>query len=307
LNSPVPPTIPTQMLIPATIVLLWLQLYWSLIPTWRDGEYYGYGWFVPPLALAFAWRRWQMDREAAGAVTGEGSVPGGGADRWLGAGLVLGMLLIIPLRTIAEVDPSWRPPLLLHTALVVAITHALVWRVRGPALSLALLPVTVFALSAVPPPWQIEQALVRRLTATVVTLTKETFLWTGRPVEVIGERFYYGGEVVEVAEGCSGIRSLQSLIMAGLFFGELLLLGMFRRVLLLGVAAACAIVINTSRAWALAEIQFSKGAAAAEAAHDGLGHIAFVASAAILFAAAWLLQRRKTGRVVVRRQTGGGV
>ena len=236
------------------LLLLWMQLWWSLIPTWRDGEYYAYGWFVPFLALGFAWRRWHM-MEVAGGVSAVWKPIGW---RW-GLFLIAAVLLILPLRMISEMDQGWRPPILAHAAIVFGLTHLILWRAVGRKLSLWLLPVTVFGLTAVPLPWQIEQVMVRKLTDTVISLTSETFLLLGRPVEAIGERLAMGGEMVEVTEGCSGIRSLQSLGMAALFFGELLLLGWGRRLALLCVAATCAVVVNTARAWWLAEIHFSKG------------------------------------------------
>jgi len=282
------------------MLLLWLQLWWSLIPTWRDGEYYAYGWFVPFLALGFALRRWQMVPGASDAPAADVNKSFGW--QW-GVFLIAALLLILPLRLISEADPGWRLPILVHAAIVFALTHLLLWRAFSMKLSLWLLPVTVFALTAVPLPWQIEQKLVRNLTGTVIDLTSETFLLLGRPVEVMGERLAMNGEMVEVTEGCSGIRSLQSLGMAALFFGELLLLGWGRRLALVGVAAALAVFVNTARAWWLAEIHFSKGAAAADAAHDAIGHAAFAVSAGILFGSAYLLQRRHIGRkqVVVRR------
>lgn len=217
--------------------------------------------------------------------------------------LLFAVVIILPLRMISEVDPGWRPPILAHAAIVFGLTHMILWYFASWKLSLWFFPVTLFGLTAVPLPWQIEQGVVRTLTGTVVSLTSETFLLLGRPVESVGERLVLGDEMVEVTEGCSGIRSLQSLGMAALFFGELLLLSWNRRFILIGVAAVCAVLVNTARAWCLAEIHFSKGAAAADAAHDGIGHIAFAVSAGILFGVAYLLQSRQEVRkqIVVRR------
>jgi exosortase/archaeosortase family protein len=110
-----------------------------------------------------------------------------------------------------------------------------------------------------------------------------------------------GGQVCEVTEGCSGIRSIQSLVMAALFFGELLWLRWPGRVLLVLVALAAAVVCNTGRAWYLASVQFSEGGDAAHAAHDPAGHLAFLVAAAVLFAGAWLLMPRVRGKQIVRR------
>jgi exosortase len=317
------------------LILLWLQLYWMLIPTWRFGEYYGYGWFVPFLAAGLVWRRWQMlvPGPHARATGGPGMRPGTHLSRsecnsneiglasqapasspppaipapplrlagWVVALGLLAMLAILPLQWIATADPSWRPPLLLLALLTFGLTHFLVWQVFGRRVSLGLLTVTVFALSAVPYPWQLEQHLIRSLTGAVVGLSREAFLLTGQPVELLGERLVIGSESVDVTDGCSGIRSFQSLTMGALFFGELLLLSLPKRLVLVTLAAACSIGINTARAYALAVIHFNQGKAAAAAAHDLVGNVAYWVSTAIVFLVALCLVRSTpAGRRVVR-------
>ena len=317
------------------LILLWLQLYWMLVPTWRFGEYYAYGWFVPFLAAGLVWRRWQMlvPGQHGRAPGGPGMLPetqlsssGCGSNeirqasqapasspppavtapplRVAGWVVVLGLLAVLAivlLQWIATADPGWRPPLLLLALLTFGLTHFMVWQVFGRRVSLGLLPVTVFALSAVPYPWQLERHLIRTLTGTVVGLSREVFLLTGQPVELLGERLVIGSEAVDVTDGCSGIRSFQSLTMGALFFGELLLLSMPKRLVLVVVAAACAVGVNSARAYALAVIHFSQGKAAAAAAHDLVGNAAYWVSTAIVFLVALCLVRSTpTGRRLVR-------
>jgi len=124
----------------------------------------------------------------------------------------------------------------------------------------------------------------------------------GKPVELRGNRLVFGEELVEVADGCSGIRSVQSLVMVALFFGELWWLTAVKRVALVLVAIACAVGVNTLRAVCLAEVHFSRGAEAADAVHDLIGHTAFFVSAGILFLVSlWMLRGTTAGRRVVRR------
>ncbi len=295
------------------IVLLWLQLYLALVATWRFGEYYAYGWFVPFLAAGLVWRRWHLLVPPRTTASGPATLatvgpPPGPANpplrvaHWVVALGMLAVIASIPLQVICSADPGWRPPLLLLAALTFGFTHLMIWHGFGPRISLGLLPVTVFALSAVPYPWQFEQNLIRSLTGTVVSLTREGFLLTGQPVEMLGERLSMGTEAVDVSDGCSGIRSLQSLIMGALFFGELLLLSLPKRLALVMVAGACAIGINTIRAYWLASIHFSHGKAAAAAAHDFLGHTAYWISTAVVFLfALWLVRTVPAGRRVIRR------
>jgi len=277
------------------IAALWLHYFWSLVPSWEHGEYYQYGFLVAPLAFAFAGRR-------VGLLNEQKPLPA----RALSIGpitlvaAVAGLLLLVFIRVVETGDHIWRLPLVLHGLAVGAITTLLLARGIGWKGSLFFLPVVIFAWSAVPYPHPLEQGLVRHLTGWVIGFTREIFLITGHPVEQSGERLILGTQVVEVTEGCSGIRSIQSLIMAALFFGELLLLRWPGRLALIVAALFAAVACNTGRAWFLAWIQFSKGLDAARAAHDLAGHVAFVVSALILYLVARCSVPRAPTRMVVR-------
>lgn len=279
------------------ILLLWAQVFVALIPTWRDGEYYAYGWFVPPLALLLAWRRWEFLREFRTHGDSQGSLE---VSTVLLA--IFALLALAPLRLIETADPGWRPPLLTHAAIVVVLSHGFLWKTHGRRISLRMLPVTIFALSAVPYPWQLERALIRELTGNVMSITRECFLLAGKPVELVGEQLAIGNDVVEVTDGCSGIRSLQSLVMVSLLFGEWFLLGFWQRLLLIMVATFGALATNTVRAFWLADLHFTRGPEAAAAAHDQVGHLAFIVSAGLLWISAFLLLRRnRPDQIEIRR------
>jgi exosortase len=215
--------------------------------------------------------------------------------------MVLLLIVLVPLRVIETGDPGWRPPVVLHGLLVTLASHFLLARDYGWKSSASLLPVTILAWSAVPYLWQVEQVLIRQLTGAVIGLTRECFILNGQPVELRGEGLVLGDRVAEVTDGCSGIRSAQSLLMTALFFGELMWLTWPRRLLLLGAALLTALVTNTVRAYYLASLQFSAGPDAVHQAHDPAGHIAFVAAAAILYGIAWFLTNIRHDRAKVRR------
>jgi exosortase len=288
-------------LVPFAIAILWLHYFWCLVPSWTFGEYYNYGFLVPFLVFGFAWRRADLMRGTTAAPW----IPGKFACGLMTAAAVTGLFLIIPLRIIETGDPGWRPPIILHGLLVTVATHLALARWRGWKVSSFFLPVTVFAWTAVPYFWQLEQILVRQLTGLVIGMTQEVFLLSGQPVERLGERLTMGGQVCEVTDGCSGIRSIQSLVMAALFFGELLWLHWSGRLALVGIALVAAVLCNAWRAWHLASVQFHRGEDAARAAHDTAGHLAFAAAALILFIAARCLMPRARRRFVTTRVIGG--
>lgn len=276
------------------IVALWLQLFYSAVPFWRFAEYYEYGWYVPPLAALFFYRRWRS-RDSATAR----ALPYG----WVAVAGLLIFPVLLGIRALAGFDASWRPPFLLQTLLVVVVSHWLLFLRGGRRLSLGMAPVTVFALAAIPYPFTIEQALIARLTDGVLHASAALFNYLGRPVEMLGTKLTSLGTEVEVTEGCSGIRSLQSLLMAGLFFGELFLLRSRQRLSLLAFTAVVVVGVNMGRVMTLARIRFDQGESAFEAAHDSVGQIAFVVSAALLFVAARCLLRTQDGRRKLVRST----
>ena len=278
------------------LLALWAQLYLAAIPLWRYGEYYSYGWFVPPLAVFLFARRWRK-------LGGPGLDFGRGWKFLVLAAVLLPLLALI--RAVAAFDPSWRPALLAQTLLVVGASHLVLYWLGGRRLSLGMAPVTIYALSAIPYPYQIEQWLIRTLTGWVSQVSGALFNAFGRPVTVRAETLESLGTVVEVAEGCSGIRSFQNLVMAALFFGEFFLLGILSRGVLLAVAAVAAVAVNIGRAMTLARIRFDQGETAFDAAHDQVGFAAFGLCALVLLVTAKLLADRMdtkgTKRKVVRR------
>lgn len=285
------------------IGVLWAQVFAALIPVWRFGQYYDYGWLVPPIAAGFVFRRHGMGLFTPAAA-------GGWFERWPRGAVILAAVclaaFLAALRIVQLANLDWRPPMILHALAVAAGGHVLMLAVCGVRASLALFPVTLFAFSAVPYPGRAETEIISTLTNNVIAAATEMFHLNGYPVEQVGERLALEGQMVEVTEGCSGIRSLQSLLMAGLFFGEFLLLSWRGRLTLVAVAVACAFILNIARAYWLAKTQFFEGAARAEAIHDLAGHLAFAISAIVLFATGALLRRQWGMKTVITRHGGPG-
>ena len=153
---------------------------------------------------------------------------------------------------------------------------------------------------AVPWPSVVEQRIVANLTGAVVQAVAEWFHISGRPVEIMGDRLQLHDLRVEVTDGCSGVRSFQSFVMATWFFAELQRMRVSRVWILLAGACAAAFVVNTVRTWALATIRFDHGLEAFDRAHDWLGLLAFAASAVFFYGlSGWLAAAPR--RKLVRR------
>ena len=271
---------------------LWIQLFAACIYGWRFGEYYDYGWYVPPLFAMFMWR-----------VRGLFSTrkPPAAPKALLIAGAIgLGASLFC-LRVVERVDPRWTLPIWVQALLVIAVTLLAAYRMGGRQALLRTIPIIAFACSAIPLPTVIENLLVSTLTDGVVSSAATLLQLLGMQVQTVGDRLAFMDEVVAVTEGCSGIRSTQSFLMSSLFFGELMRLRSAQRAVLVGVGFGVAWVMNIIRASSLAAIQFKNGSEAFDQAHDNAGLLAFLVGSIFLLAfSAWLA--RQSQGVVVRKR-----
>jgi len=279
-------------LVPVLALLVWVPAMVAASYGWRFGGYYDYGWFVPPAAAGLWVMRW---RRLGGAPGRE--IP----MTWLAAGAVALLPWLLLLRVLGHADPSWRMPMILLAATASAVSHGLICFSHGWRVSAGFGWITLLLLSAVPWPTVVETHLVEKLTGAVIQTVTEIFHIAGRPVEMRGDRLYLHDMMVEVTDGCSGVRSFQSFVMATWFFTELQRMRVGRAGILLLCACAAAFVVNTARSWALATIRFDHGVEAFDNAHDWLGLLAFVVSAAFFYFVSGRLAREPRGRVVVRR------
>lgn len=256
----------------AVFAALWLPAMIAASYEWGHGEYYNYGWFVPPAAAWLSIRRWS-------GLSGPVASPP--------RGFWLLLVLLIPwftgLRILGYADPMWRLPIGLLGLTAVVTGHAWIAVTRSWQASAGFLWITLLLLSALPWPSVIEAGIVHTFTQNVVAVVSEIFHMIGKPVEVIGDRLQLHSLTVEVTDGCSGVRSFQSFVMATWFFAELQRLHAVRTVILLVCACAVAFAVNIARAYTLAEIRFVKGEDAFHHAHDSLGLIAFFVSGLLFF------------------------
>lgn len=278
------------MMIP--LVALWVPTMIAASYEWGHGEYYDYGWFVPPAALWLTLCRWRENLEPF-------KIP---SRRWMIAALVILVPWFIVLRILGYADPSWRLPMGLLGLTAAAASFVWIGLTRGWPASTGYIWIMLLCLSAIPWPTVIETGIVHHLTNGVTAVATEIFQWLGKPVEVSGDRLTLNGLTVEVTDGCSGVRSFQSFVMATWFFAELQRLRTGQALTLLVYACGIAFVINTGRAFALAQIRFVRGEDAFHSAHDLLGLLAFLVGGALFYFISGKLSEHPRRKVVRTRQ-----
>ena len=153
----------------------------------------------------------------------------------------------------------------------------------GRTIFLAALFPILFHLTSVPWPGMITHTVQQDLMKAVAQMVSEVLLWMGIPVTLQGAQIHMENGVVGIVEACSGIRSLQTSIMVGLAIGELQMLTAPRRVGLLVVGVALALVSNLGRTLTLCWIMQEKGDKAMHEAHDMVGNIAMYSLLGLIY------------------------
>ncbi len=129
----------------------------------------------------------------------------------------------------------------------------------------------VFILIAVPIPSVIYGAIVSGLQGAIAKVTVELLALLGTPASIQGNLVQLPTGVVGVDEACSGIRSLQSTVMATLFIGYLTIKRLGLRILLFIVGLLLAISGNLVRVFTLSYSASTRGIQAVDEAHDVAG------------------------------------
>ncbi|HSV74792.1 MAG TPA: exosortase/archaeosortase family protein [Chthonomonadales bacterium] len=216
---------------------------------WLTRDSYAHGMFVVPTALVLLWTERRHLREAAWEPRAWGwALVASGVALYIAA-------MLSPQRALA----LWAiVPVL--TGGAIALHGLALWRiVRFPLLLCAFaFPLPNGVLEAVHP----ALAGVSGVSATVIVDA------LGYTVILIGDRLEVPGEVVIVADGCSGYKKTISLIAFAAIYGWVFRSEPWRRALLLAGAAVIAVFANTLRIASLVIVLSEGGMAAYTATHD---------------------------------------
>ena len=264
------------------VVAYWWMLLQRLSVDWTVNPQYGYGWSVPVLACWLAWRRW-ADR------------PPAELSQWCrpSAMMVISLLLfLLPVRLIEEANPEWRLVLWFHALTLAALTAGLLLYSGGGAWLRHFGFPVCFVLVSVPWPSGIEQTLIQGLTKVVAGVTVEILGLCGIMAVQHGNLIEVSTGIVGVDEACSGVRSLQTSVMISLFLGELYRFTFGRRLLMLALGMALALVTNLCRTFFLVWSAAQHGIKSVDQWHDTAGLVIV----GVVFAGLWLLAWRLRGR-----------
>ena len=148
-----------------------------------------------------------------------------------------------------------------------------------------------FLLIALPMPSFIYSPIVNGLQAKVAAVNVEVLNLIGIPAQRVGSLIHLPNGTVGVDEACSGIRSLQSTLMATLFIGYLTLKNRGLQVMLLISGVALAIFGNLVRSLFLSYTANAQGLQSVNEVHDAAGWSILAFTAVGVAILAWLFNK----------------
>ncbi|MBI3886495.1 MAG: exosortase/archaeosortase family protein [Opitutae bacterium] len=264
-----PPLLPVRFgLLAAAVAAWWLLLGARLANVWSHAPDLAHGWAVPALLAYLLWARWTDRPPLAPAAAGRGT--------WLALAALLPLLAAV--RLLLGPYPSWPVMLFALTAGVLVFT-VLAGRMLGGGRWIAhfLFPL-LFILTALPLPGTVDRGVILPLREFLARVAAELVSAGGFPALAHGTVIEVGRGFVGVDEACSGIRSLQTVMMVALFLGELHRLSPVRRAGLFLGGLALALAFNLGRTLFLTWQAARHGLGAVERWHDPAGHTALVAT-----------------------------
>lgn len=269
LSTPVPLNAPgaverptSEQWLPFAIIgLVWLPALIRFSAEWTFNPQYYYGWAVPILAAYLIYER-------------IGLKPAVGRPRFRGvaiAFIILCALPQLPLRLLGEANSTARLISWAMGLCALGISLAILYLYGGRKWMMAFIGPLLFMLVAIPWPGQIENPVIQGLMRINAQISADVVSFAGVPAEARGNVIEVPTGLLGVDEACSGIRSLQSTLMAAAFLGLLYRCGPGGMVVLILLGAAIAFVCNVIRTVFLTWQGAINGIEAVDKWHDSAG------------------------------------
>ncbi|HEY3886403.1 MAG TPA: exosortase A [Vicinamibacterales bacterium] len=257
---------------------LYREVLIKLVHDWATDGNYSHGFLIVPLAVYFAWQR----RAALSAASARPSV--------LGLVVILGSLVVLAAGIFgAELFLS---RLSMIGILAGIVLFAYGWRALRTlsfplAFLLLMIPIPAIVFNQIAFPLQL---LASRAGEAVLNVMQIPVLREGNVIVLANTS-------LEVAEACSGIRSLVSLLTLAIIYGYFVEPRIWARIVLAIAAIPVAVVANGARVAGTGIAAHYYGPEAAQGFfHEFSGWLVFVVAFACLFAIQGLIERLPYGR-----------
>lgn len=266
----------TRIQLSLTLCLL-VMLYYRIVPDmvmdWYKDDNYSHGFLVPIIAGYFLWQRWPELKEKV--VKPEGM------------GLALVLLALLQL-TIAWLGSEY---FTMRSSLIVLLAGLALYLFGREVLKGLALPLG-YLIFMVPIPYIIYDAVAFPLKLLITKASVATLQMMGVIVMREGNIIMLPTTTLEVADACSGIRSLMSLLALAAAYAFMIQTSNLKRAILILSAVPIAIFTNGLRVIVTGILAQWWGAKAAEGFfHEFAGLAVFALAMVILVAEGALLRR----------------
>jgi len=266
------------------LLLLWLDFFRMLELEWKLNAQYHYGYLVPFIAAYLIFLRWEERPSPSQPISGSGTKEY--------VITIICVLLLIPHHVVFEANPDWRLLYWAQGGLLALITAAMLSVWGGRVWMWHFAPAIVMLLFAIPWPTIIEQPLVQNLMQMVAAVVVEVLNLSGIIAVRDGNTITLAnGEQVGVEEACSGVRSLQSSIMAAYFLGELFRFLWGWRLVLLFLGIPMAVFLNLCRTLFLTIQAYEGGRSLMDEWHDTAGYVTTVSGFLLILLMALIIKK----------------
>jgi exosortase len=245
----------------------------AMVMDWYHDENYSHGFLVPLISGYFLYARWPELKRVRLQPSNAGLV------------VILVSLLLLVLGFVG------REFFTMRVSLVVLLAGLILFWCGRDLLRLTALPVG-FLLFMVPIPYIVYDAMAFPLKLLVAEYSVLALKVMGITVLREGNIIMFPQTVLEVADACSGLRSLMSLLTLAVAVAFVFQKSMVKRLVLIVSALPIAIVTNMFRVIATGVLAQYYGAAAAKGFfHEFAGLAVFVLAMALLLLESALLRR----------------
>lgn len=272
-SKPLLPLAAAALLVVSGFVVLYVHVIAKLIHDWATDDNYSHGFLIVPIALYLAWER--RARLATAPVRGN----------YLGLVVLIGSVLVLMAGVLGA-------ELFLTRISIIGVVIGMILFVWGwEYLRILTFPVA-FLILMVPLPAIIFNQIAFPLQLLASRVGEVSLAALNIPVLREGNVIVLANTSLEVAEACSGIRSLISLLTLGIVFGYLVDPRPAMRTVIALSTIPIAVLANGLRVAGTGVAAHYYGAAAAEGFfHTFSGWLVFVFAFALLFAVERVLRR----------------
>ena len=253
------------LLIGGLVIVLYQDVLWGLGSDWNNDPDYSHGFLVPFLSAFFIWERWDV-------LTDEKPSP----SLW-GIGLLsVGLFSLVVGLIGAELYVQ-------RISLIVVLSGLVLLILGWKHLWLLSLPLG-FLVFMIPLPAIVVNTIAFPLQLFAAQAASFCLFSLGIPVLREGNLIMLASTTLEVAEACSGLRSLLSLLALGTVYGYFSQNVMWKRWMLVVFSVPIAIVANAARVSGTGILAHYFGSEAAEGFyHTFEGWLVFVVAFILLF------------------------